>query len=347
MVAKRSGVSIISKTFFFFIFSADLTLCLGPLNGGRFMDNATFRLTIDGVILREIVKYILKFDSEPTFKVSDENMVLNTINVERTSTLKLKMMERLMIDYHADKEGCFAADLKMLYKALRGLKMPGRNNELDESVTLECDGRSMIMKFQGQKHIIPLLKPKVVEVPEPNFDYECKVKVLAKPLYEAVKQAVEYDQRIVLKANGKELQIYSNGDRGSFTKDFKPYVDEVIYIDSKSDRDVKSYYDGRQLTNILNLPLICDYITLNLSGNSPLKIEFIDPDVELTVFLATMNSKLTFEAKPKIREERKVVKEDKVLERSEDKFTLLVQAFCRHEHIMNGRCVTCGKVIGK
>ena len=311
------------------------------------MDNATFRLTIDGVILREIVKYILKFDSEPTFRVSDENMVLNTINVERTSTLKLKMMERLMIDYHVDKEGCFAADLKMLYKALRGLKMPGRSSELDESVTLECDGRSMVVKFQGQKHIIPLLKPKLVEVPEPNFDYECRVKVLAKPLYEAVKQAVEYDQRIVLKANGKELQIYSNGDHGSFTKDFKPYVDEVIYIDSKVDRDVKSYYDGKQLMNTLNLPLICDYITLNLSGNSPLKIEFMDPDIELTVFLATMNSKLTFEVKPKIREERKAIKEDKVVEKSEDKFTLLVQAFCRHEHIMNGRCVTCGKVIGK
>jgi DNA repair exonuclease SbcCD ATPase subunit len=30
-----------------------------------------------------------------------------------------------------------------------------------------------------------------------------------------------------------------------------------------------------------------------------------------------------------------------------DEFTRLVQIFCRHEYVVNGRCVTCGKVIGK
>ena len=30
-----------------------------------------------------------------------------------------------------------------------------------------------------------------------------------------------------------------------------------------------------------------------------------------------------------------------------DEFTRLVQLFCKHYYVVNGRCVTCHKVIGK
>ncbi|WP_287588207.1 C2H2-type zinc finger protein [Candidatus Borrarchaeum sp.] len=280
-----------------------------------------------------LVKGVNALIKEAEFETTKEGLHLRAIDDAHIAMIDLDIPSDSMKEYSFtlhDKEADFAKfGINITEMATIMRRIP-----IGEKLTLTLDSQKSKFHvvadslYTKRRFSIPLLGSTSAEdIPVPKIDFTTKIKLKAKYLKEAIKDAAVMGDYLKLKTTADKFSLWAEGDTGNVSIDYE--YGESISLEKRG--DAVGIYALKYL----------DDMTDPIPGESEVSIEFSN-DMPLKLTWMLNGSKLDYYLAPRIppSDEEPPKKEEKEQEKTKDDTEEEKET---HEETKEFPCDECGK----
>ncbi|MCX8158242.1 MAG: hypothetical protein N3D73_01095 [Candidatus Diapherotrites archaeon] len=227
---------------------------------------------------RKAISAISSFISEGNFRFNDRGLFFRSIDPSQI----------VLVDYFADKKIFDKFDVE---PTLIGVditefnKVLSRANPEDE-LSLEIDDSEIKIFLKGEvfrSFSLPLIDISEEEIDIPKIEETANIKITAKVLKEALKDAALFGSSVIFRVNKGILSLESKSTAGSLVIEAK---EKLVKINAS--KEVISKYSLNFLSNIIKEADNDKDIFIALGNDSPMKISYNIGTSKIDFYLAHM-----------------------------------------------------------
>lgn len=234
-------------------------------------------IRLDNVrLLQQSIRAIANFISEGNFRFNDKGISFRAIDPSQIVFVDYNMPKESFKEFKVEPS-LVGVDIEAFDKILkRALPNDVLEMELEES--------SLTINFLGEMERsfrLSLIEINEEEANIPSTEFDATVKVNARILLEALKDAALFSSSVILQVNKKTFSIEARGSQGALKNILKKTI-----VSSK--KDLRSKYSLTFLENIVKEADPESTILLELKNEAPMKISYNIGKATIQFYLAHM-----------------------------------------------------------
>lgn len=217
---------------------------------------------------KAIIEALSKMVDEASLTFSQEAMELSAIDRAHISLIKLRFPKEAFKEYDVTGQFRFGFNSQYMLKVLKSAKKK-------EQLEIESEDLSKInLRILGstiRDFTISNIEVSASEIPEINFQFDVKAKVVSSAFKKAVSQIYAVSDSVQFNATENSLTLRSTGESDvevEFTKDMESLQEISI------EKPVSSTYSAEYLNDVLVLTKLSGFIAVLFSEQKPLQLEF-------------------------------------------------------------------------
>lgn len=222
-------------------------------------------------LLFDIVNILSEIVIEINFKVNKEGMNLTAIDPANVLFISLNLSKNNFLEMEVDNE-ILGINLD-IFKSILG-------RAKGEPIELIKEENKLIMKIlnKSKEFELSLFNVESEEKKMPNLDFTGKIEINSSDLSEYIEDCSIVADSCSFISNGELFIINAHGDLNSFNSEL---TDEI-----KIEGIGNSKFSLEYLNKIIKASKLTDKIILNLGKDYPLKMDFINDNLNLSFILA-------------------------------------------------------------
>jgi len=229
---------------------------------------------------KEPVMIISELVNEVVFKVDREKLELVAMDPANVAMVVYKLLSSVFIEYDVNKEIEIAVNLDNLKQVLRRAK---------SSDTLTLELLESKLKITLKSNSTRLFTLSLINMQEerqkvPDLDFKCRIEMPSILFDEAIDDMDVVSDSVAFEIENNTLNIQAAGNISTAKVSFMN--NDIVRITSKEEV-VRSRYSIEYLKKIIKGSKLSDSVTLLLSNDYPLKVEYkIIDKLSLQIILA-------------------------------------------------------------
>lgn len=227
-------------------------------------------------ILQQSIRAIANFISEGNFRFNDKGISFRAIDPSQIVLVDYNLPKELFKEFKVEPS-FIGVDVEKFDKILkRALPNDTMELKLEESCILINFSGEMIRDFR-----LSLIEVNEADVKLPEHEFDATIKVSARILQEALKDAALFSSSIVFDVDKKDFSIEARGNNGTLKSSLKK-------IDVSSKRNVNTKFSLNFLENIVKEANPENTILLELKNEAPMRISYNIGKTSIKFYLAHM-----------------------------------------------------------
>lgn len=244
-------------------------------------------------LLKRVVESMLNLVSDCNFDCADTGISLQAMDSSHIALCSLSLESEAFKSYRCDRNMTLGMNITSLNKLL---KCGGNEDEL--TLQAEDQANTLSIVFQDQRvDKISEFNLKLMDIEQehlsvPEADYSAEVTMPSGQFQKLVRDLTNLSDSIKIEATKDGVRFSCTGDIGDGSIHIKPYND--MEASENKDESVKmnisepvvSNFNGQYLLNICKSAVLSNTVTLRMSPEVPVEIEYKLPKGHLKYFLA-------------------------------------------------------------
>ena len=216
---------------------------------------------------KEPIMIISELVNEVVFKVDREKLELVAMDPANVAMVVYKLLSSVFIEYDVNKEIEIAVNLDNLKQVLRRAK---------SSDTLTLELLESKLKITLKSNSTRLFTLSLINMQEerqkvPDLDFKCRIEMPSILFDEAIDDMDVVSDSVAFEIENNTLNIQASGNISTAKVSFMN--NDIVRITSKEEV-VRSRYSIEYLKKIIKGSKLSDSVTLLLSNDYPLKVEY-------------------------------------------------------------------------
>src|SRR3989344_715705 len=226
------------------------------------------RLTLaEPKLFKEPVMVISELVNEVVFKIDREKLELVAMDPANVAMIVYKLLGSVFIEYDVNKEIEIAVNLDHLKQVLRRAK---------PSDTLTLELLESKLKITLKSNSVRVFTLSLISMQEerqkiPELDFKCRIDMPSVLFDEAIDDMDVVSDSVAFDIQDNTFNIQAAGNISTAKVSFNN--NDIIKISCKED-SIKSRYSIEYLKKIIKGSKLSDNMTLSLSNDYPLKVEY-------------------------------------------------------------------------
>ena len=242
-----------------------------------------FNATLEDVsLLRNSLEAVAELIEEAELLVNEDGIHLTASDRAVVAVANLKIDKKIFKKFTVKKETSLGLNLPDFMEILK------RVND-DDKLTMEYkDNRLHLSMVNGSERnfVVPLIDIASEDAPSiDKLEFPAEIKISTDVLTNGINDAQLFADSLVFNVTGDEVVLNTESDNRVAEMKLNKKSDGLIKL--KSDKQVKSRYSLDYLKKMIKAKKLTDKVTLNLSNDYPMKLNFEVPKkVSLNFILA-------------------------------------------------------------
>ena len=216
---------------------------------------------------KEPIMIISELVNEVVFKIDREKLELVAMDPANVAMVVYKLLSSVFIEYDVNKEIEIAVNLDNLKQVLRRAK---------SSDTLTLELLESKLKITLKSNSTRLFTLSLINMQEerqkvPDLDFKCRIEMPSILFDEAIDDMDVVSDSVAFEIENNTLNIQASGNISTAKVSFMN--NDIVRITSKEEV-VRSRYSIEYLKKIIKGSKLSDSVTLLLSNDYPLKVEY-------------------------------------------------------------------------
>ena len=233
---------------------------------------------------RNLIKSLSVIVDEGGFSLEEDHIRLLAMDPSHVAMVDFELPKESFERYLCDSEKKLTLNIRELLKFLDRI-------EKDEYVQMKLDEEKM--KFivecsrggHSRRFVMPILEPSDGEVPSPKIFFKARARMLTRGLRHAIRDAVLVSEHTKFEFTPEELKVSAEGDVGSAMSRWDKGAEDLLEL--KVEEKAGATFTLSFLQVIVNAASVSsEVVTLELSSDMPIKLDFELPQGKLVYYLA-------------------------------------------------------------
>lgn len=244
-----------------------------------------------GKEVRYVFLSLAQLLNEGLFTMGPDGITLKAIDPSKVALISLNIPSTALEEVNITetvKVGLIFDTVKKLAKRIRA----------KDKVELGIDkgrGRFIMTIYYGAKgkesgmyrrFYLPIVDVSQEEVPELNIEYPTRVRMSIDQFYDALLAASEISDAVTISIDPSAFSVRAIGDGGRYYEVQFQSSDEVFQEYAASEKHEATYSLDYLLDMSRQMKPICEYVTIELASNKPIKLTYEFASGYLTYFVA-------------------------------------------------------------
>jgi len=218
-------------------------------------------------LFKEPIMVISELVNEVVFKIDREKLELIAMDPANVAMVVYKLLGNVFVEYDMDKEVEIAVNLDNLKQVLRRAKP-------SDTLTMELlESKLKITLKSSSTRIFTLSLINLQEERQkvPDLDFKCKIEIPSILFDEAIEDMDVVSDSAAFEVNDNNFNIQAAGNISTAKVSFAH--GDMIKINSK-ENNIRARYSIEYLKKIIKGSKLSDNMTLLMSNDYPLKVEY-------------------------------------------------------------------------
>jgi proliferating cell nuclear antigen len=233
---------------------------------------------------RNLIKSLSVIVEEGCFNLGEDQMGLLAMDPSHVAMVDFELPKEAFGNYLCEKEKKLSINitefLRFIDRVERDEYVKIWLNEEAMKLVIECSRGGHMRQF-----MMPLLEPEEDEVPSPKIFFKADARILTQSLKRVIRDAGIVSEHVKFEIAPEEFKISAEGDMGSAMARWDRKAEDLLEL--KAEEKAIATFTLSYLQDIINAASVSsEVVTLELSSDMPIKLNFELPQGRLMYYLA-------------------------------------------------------------